>query len=107
MMQACVKLTDMGGAKDCLEDLIHAMEAEETARIVKTHKPPLNGGDKSRLIFNVTIMRGESMFGKNLNKPADTFVVITDRETGDRLLKSRTILGVEDPRWLVVHEESS
>ena len=88
----------MGAAKACLDDLVFAMEAEETARIVKTHKRLSNGGDKSRLIFSVTVMRGENLLGKGL-KSADAFVIITDPETGERLLKSRTVLGVEDPRW--------
>ncbi len=97
--KACVKLTDIGAAKACLEDLIFALEAEETARIVKTHKPKTNDVEKPRNLFTITLMRGDNMFGKGLSKPADAFIVITDRENGERLLKSRTVLGAEDPRW--------
>lgn len=89
----------MGAAKACLGDLIFAMEAEETARIVKQHKPKTNGETKLRHVFTLTVMRGENLFGKGLNKPADSFLVVTDRETGERLLKSRTVLGAEDPKW--------
>ena len=97
--QACVKLTDMGAAQICLEDLMESMEAEETARIVTAHKPRAIGGERPRHIFSITLMRGENLLGKGFSKPADAFVVITDGETSERLLKSRTILGVEDPRW--------
>ena len=89
----------MGAAQACIDDLTFAMEADETARIVRTHKPSVNGTEKPRHLFTVTLMRGENLFGKGLSKPADAFVVISDKETGDRLLKSRTILGAEDPRW--------
>jgi len=86
----------MSAAQACLEDLSLAMEADVTTRIVQTR---INGVEKLRHIFTVTVMRGENLLGKGLNKPADAFVIITDRETGDRLLKSRTVLGAEDPRW--------
>lgn len=90
--QACVKLTDMGAAQISLDDLVYAMEAEETSRIVK----PATSG-KQRYVFSVTVMRGENLLGKS--KAADAFVVITNRMTGERHLKTRTVLGAEDPRW--------
>ncbi|ORY25540.1 hypothetical protein BCR39DRAFT_543937 [Naematelia encephala] len=99
---ACVKLTDMSAAQVCLEDLVYALEAEDTARIVKEHKlsSGISASDKpGRNVFTVTVMRGENMLGKGLGKPADAFVTVVDRETGERLVKSRTILGAEDPRW--------
>ncbi|WWD20945.1 hypothetical protein CI109_105423 [Kwoniella shandongensis] len=70
--KSCVKLTDMGAAQVSLEDLVYAMEAEETARIVKQHK--LNGAlpDKaSRHVFTITILRGDNLLGRGLSKPAD------------------------------------
>lgn len=91
-VQACVKLTDMGAAQISLDDLVFAMEAEETARIVK---PATNA--KQRYVFSVTVMRGENLLGKT--KAADAFVTITNRMTNERHLKSRTVLGAEDPRW--------
>jgi len=72
----------MSAAQACLEDLSLAMEADVTTRIVQTHKPRINGVEKLRHIFTVTVMRGENLLGKGLNKPADAFVIITDRETG-------------------------
>lgn len=91
-MQACVKLTDMGAAQISLEDLIYAMEADETARIVK---PKATG--KARYVFSITVMRGQNLFGKS--KPADGFVVVGEVGGGERLLKTRTVLSSEDPRW--------
>ena len=96
--QACVKLTDMGAAQICLDDLVFALEAEDTARIVKQNKPP-GVPERSRHIFSVTIMRGEGILNKSLGKGADGFVTVTDAQTGERLIKTRTVLGQEDPRW--------
>ena len=95
-----MKLTNMGAARACLEDLIYAMEAEDTARIIKSHKAPMHGGEKlqHRHVLSVKVIRGENLLGRG-SKPADGFAVITDKESGERLLKSRTVLGAEDPRW--------
>jgi hypothetical protein len=88
----------MGAAQICLDDLVFALEAEDTARIVKQNKPP-GVPERSRHIFSVTIMRGEGILNKNLGKGADGFVTVTDAQTGERLIKTRTVLGQEDPRW--------
>lgn len=82
----------MGAAQISLDDLVYAMEAEETARIVK----PSTAG-KQRCVFSVTVMRGENISGKS--KAADAFVCVTTRNGSERLLKSRTVIGAEDPRW--------
>ena len=88
----------MYAAQGCLDDLVFALEADETARIVKQHK--LSGpADKNRHVFTVNILRGEGILTKGLTKAADGFAVVTDRETGERLVKTRTVLGQEDPRW--------
>jgi hypothetical protein len=89
----------MGAAQVCLDDLHFALEAEETARIVREHKLPNGPPEKNRNVFTVTIMRGEGILGKGSNKGADGFVTVTDKETGERLIKTRTVLGQEDPKW--------
>lgn len=91
----------MGAAKVCLDDLVFALEAEETARIVKEHKLPNGPPETKRNVFSVTILRGEGILTRALNKGADGFVVVTDKETGERLIKTRTILSQEDPKWYV------
>lgn len=91
-------MTDMGAAQICLDDLVFALEAEDTARIVKQNKPP-GVPERARHVFSVTIMRGEGILTKGLGKGADGFVVVTDTQTGERLIKTRTVLGQEDPRW--------
>nr|XP_018258943.1 cytoplasmic protein [Kwoniella dejecticola CBS 10117]OBR81101.1 cytoplasmic protein [Kwoniella dejecticola CBS 10117] len=102
---ACVKMTDMSAAKQSLEDLMYAMEAEDTARIMKqaanVNKIGGSAGDKNsiRHVFTVTILRGENLVGRGGSKPADGFIIVTDKENGERLIKTRTILGAEDPRW--------
>ncbi|WVQ64082.1 uncharacterized protein L199_002241 [Kwoniella botswanensis] len=96
---ACVKLTDMSAAKQSLEDLMYAMEAEDTARIVKSVKSNTANDKSTRHVFTVTVLRGENLIGRGGSKPADGFVIVTDKETGERLIKTRTILGAEDPRW--------
>ncbi|WRT68812.1 uncharacterized protein IL334_005792 [Kwoniella shivajii] len=95
---ACVKLTDMSAAKQSLEDLMYAMEAEDTARIVKAAKPGSASDKTTRHIFTVSILRGENLVGRG-SKPADGFVVVVDKETSERLIKTRTVLGAEDPKW--------
>jgi hypothetical protein len=100
---ACVKLTNMGAAKACLEDLMIAMEADESARIVKEHNLKTNSkSNQDKLannLFTVTVSRGEDLLSKGLSKPADSFVTITDRSNGHRLFKSNTVLGQVDPSW--------
>jgi len=86
----------MGAAQISLDDLVYAMEAEETARIVKPATPA-----RQRYVFSVTIMRGENLLGKS--KAADAFVCVNTLRGSERLLKSRTVLGAEDPRWSVIH----
>lgn len=99
---ACVKLTDMAAARACLEDLAYAMEADETARIVKEHrlKTGLTTADKpARYLFTITLSRGENLLAKGLSKPADAFVCVMDPSAGQRIHKSKTILGQLDPHW--------
>lgn len=99
---ACVKLTDMAAARACLEDLAYAMEADETARIVKEHrlKTGLTTADKpARYLFTITLSRGENLLAKGLQKPADAFVCVMDPGAGQRIHKSKTILGQLDPHW--------
>lgn len=94
-------MTDMGAAQVCVDDLVFAMEAEDTTRVLQSNKSPRLGGVKEppRHTFSITILRGENLLGKAQNKGADGFVTITDRETGERYIKTRTVLGAEDPRW--------
>jgi hypothetical protein len=100
-LQACVKLTDMGASKVCVDDLLFALEAEDTTRIIKAHKLNTNAPPErtTRHVFTVTVARGENLLGKSQSKGADGFVVITDKENGGRLIKTRTVLGAEDPKW--------
>lgn len=101
---ACVKLTDMGAARACLEDLGIAMDADETTRIVKEHNLKTNGSPNGNAkstqhVFTVTASRGENLLSKNLQKAADAFVTITDPVTSNRLLKSNTAISSADPTW--------
>ena len=89
----------MGAAQICLDDLHYALEAEETAKIIKSHKLPDGPPEKNRNIFTVKVMRGEGILTRGLVKGADGFAVITEKDNGARLLKTRTVLGQEDPRW--------
>lgn len=98
-----MKLTDMGAAQTCLEDMSFAMEAEDTARIIKAHHLSGAQPDKAiRHVFTVTILRGENLLGKGLIKAADGFVVVLDKQSGDRCIKTKTVLGTEDPKWCVM-----
>lgn len=101
---ACVKLTDMGAAKQCLEDLMVAMEADETARVVKEHKLKTGGGNNAhdkpvRYLFTITVSRGENLLGKGLSKAADSFVTVADHSASNRVFKSNTIMNRVDPSW--------
>lgn len=97
---ACVKLTDMGAAKTCLEDMAFAMEAKDTARIIKAHHLSGAPPDKTiRHLFTVMILRGEDLLGKGLVKAADGFVVVLDKQSGERCIKTKTVLNTQDPKW--------
>lgn len=91
----------MGAAQECVSDLVFALEAEDTKRIVKQHRLPDTAPDRNRHVFSVTVMRGEGLLGKG-TRAADGFAVVTDKETGERLIKTETVLGVEDPNWWVI-----
>lgn len=101
---ACVKLTDMIAAKACVEDLSFAMEADETARIVKDHKLMVGGYGNAqettaRYIFAITITRGENLLSRGLHKAADAFVTVLDTTANARVHKSKTMIGQLDPAW--------
>ncbi|ODO07655.1 cytoplasmic protein [Cryptococcus wingfieldii CBS 7118] len=97
---ACVKLTDMGAAKTCLEDLTFALEAAHTARIVKSHHLDTPHTERNvNHVFTVTVVRGQGLLGRGLKGGADAFVVVLDKGTGERRIKTKTILGAEDPKW--------
>ncbi|KAL1411961.1 hypothetical protein Q8F55_002954 [Vanrija albida] len=96
---ACVKLTDIKAARALLEDLAFTLEADETSRIVKekglkgVNAPPV------RHRFVITVIRGQNLLTKSSAKAADAFVCIVDKDSGERLFKSRTVLEAEDPKW--------
>lgn len=89
----------MGAAKDCVEDLMSSLHAEETARIIRQHSHRSANEKATRHAFTITVTRGENLLSRSQTKAADAFVVITDKESGERVLKSRTVLGAEDPKW--------
>jgi hypothetical protein len=47
--------------------------------------------------FSVTILGGENLHTKQ-GKSIEAFVVVAERDTGERLLKTRTVLS-DDARW--------
>lgn len=47
--------------------------------------------------FTVTILGGENLHTKQ-GKAIEAFVVFTERESGERVLKTRTVSG-DDARW--------
>lgn len=95
---ACVKLTNMGAANLCVDDLAHLMEADESARVVREHKLADAFPRPKQYRFSVTVLRGQNLLTKSA-KPADALVTVTDKATGERLFKSRTVLETEDPKW--------
>ncbi len=101
---ACVKLTDMVAAKASTEDLMVAISADETARIVREHKLRVGGVGRepdrpARYLFSVDVARGENLLGKGLVKPADAFITVQDVSTGTRVIKTGTVIGRLDPHW--------
>jgi hypothetical protein len=49
--------------------------------------------------FTVTILGGENLHTKQ-GKSIEAFVVVAERDTGERVLKTRTVSG-DDARWSV------
>jgi hypothetical protein len=96
---ALVKLTNMGTAGSFIDDLAHALEAEQTASV-------LSGSISSapeRQVFSIQVVRGQGLLTRS-SKPADAFVAVLDGPV--RLFKSRTVLGAEDPTWTQAFEVS-
>lgn len=96
--KALVKISNMSACATSLDDLMTAIGPEETTRLVRTK----TRGDVDQAIkypFVVGITRGQNLLGKGQGKAADAFCVIADNQSGERLIKTRTVLGVEDPRW--------
>ncbi|WOO80435.1 putative protein [Vanrija pseudolonga] len=96
---ACVKLTDMKASRSLLEDLAYTLEADETARIVKEKGLQGVSTQPARHCFVISVIRGQNLLTKSSTKAADAFVAVVDRDTGERLFKSRTVLETEDPKW--------
>ncbi|BEI83764.1 hypothetical protein CcaverHIS002_0403680 [Cutaneotrichosporon cavernicola] len=95
-----VKLTNLGAAGSFIDDLAHALEAEQTARVLSAGITALPG----RQVFSVQVVRGQGLLTRS-SKPADAFVAILDGPV--RLFKSRTVLGTEDPTWMQAFEVSA
>lgn len=97
--QAYVKLTNMGAASEFIDDLSYALEADESARVLREHNFSGMNNVAPRQIFSVQVVRGQNILTRGSAKPADSFVTIVDHDTGERLFKSRTVLETEDPKW--------
>lgn len=83
---------------------MHAIGADETARIVREHKLKIRGVQRNedtiaRYLFSVNVVRGENLLNKNLGKPADAFVTLQDVTSSTRVLKTGTVIGRIDPTW--------
>lgn len=103
---ACVKLSNMSAANNCLDGLGSFLEEEETARILREHNLTDTTNRSQRQVFSVTVLRGQGMLTRGSVKPADAFVTVVDPETSTRLFKSRTVLETEDPKWEQTFEVS-
>lgn len=102
---ACVKMTDLNAAQEYLEELGYQMEAEETERIIRQKGPGGANDRAARHVFAVTVLRGQNLLTGSA-KPADAFVTVVDKESSERLFKSRTVLETEDPKWEQTFEVS-
>ncbi|KLT40639.1 hypothetical protein CC85DRAFT_303946 [Cutaneotrichosporon oleaginosum] len=96
---ALVKLTNLGAAGSFIDDLVHALEAEQTASVLG----PSVTAASARQVFSVQVVRGQGLLTRSL-KPADAFVAVLDGPV--RLFKSRTVLSAEDPAWAQAFEVS-
>ncbi|ORX38986.1 hypothetical protein BD324DRAFT_618118 [Kockovaella imperatae] len=93
---ACTKLMDITQSQVSLQDIISDQDISSKPNVKSLR---VNGDATGRRAVTVTLMRGSGMLAKGSTKAADAFVVFSDKETGDRLLKTQTILGNENPRW--------
>lgn len=86
----------MGAAGQFIDDLARALEADQSARVLREHK--LAPTSAPRQVFSIQVLRGQHILTRDA-KPADAFVTVTDTASGSRLFKSRTQLESEDPKW--------
>ncbi|GMK58894.1 hypothetical protein CspeluHIS016_0603360 [Cutaneotrichosporon spelunceum] len=95
-----VKLTNMRTAGSFIDDLSYALEAEQTAQLLRASKTAVLG----KLVFSVRVVRGQGLLTRS-SKPANAFVSVFDGPV--RLFKSRTVLDAEDPAFMQAFEVSA
>lgn len=89
-------MANMGACCTGVEDLLVAVDYEDAARYIPAKLR--QGTTSSTQTFEITVGRGMILLGKGQNK-MDAFCVITDKATGQRLMKTRTVLSGEEPSW--------
>lgn len=94
---ACAQLLDVIAVQNEIPRLSSQMDAEECAAVL-TNLQIEDSEDNRGRTYTVTIQAASGLFKRN-GKPADGFVSVYDRSTGERILKTETVFGDANPRF--------
>lgn len=94
---ACAKLLDVVAVQDEIPRLSAQMDAEGCAAVL-TNLQIEDGEDNRGRTYTVTIQSATGLLKRN-GKPADGFISVYDRSTGERILKTETAFGDANPRF--------
>lgn len=93
----CAKLLNVIAVQNEVPRLSAQMDADACAAAL-TNLQIEDGDDDRGRTYTITIQAASGLFKRN-GKPADAFISIYDRSTGERVLKTETVFGDANPRF--------
>lgn len=97
--QSCVKLNNIHAARNLLDKMYTAIDADKVAELTRVSGPPVpRKNQTSRNLFTIKVVLGEGLSTANGVSRVDPFVTLSD-ERGLRIAKTRTLYETTEPRW--------
>ena len=99
-----MKLNNIHAARQLLDKMYTAIDADRVANVARTRAPPLPAkqvGQQqqlSRNLFTIKLVLGEGLATADGVSRVDPFVTLSD-ERGLRIAKTRTLYETTEPRW--------
>lgn len=98
--QSCVKLNNIHAARELLDKMYSAIDADKVALLTRSRAPPVpsKSSQMSRNLFTIKIVLGEGLATADGISRVDPFITLSD-ERGLRIAKTRTLYETSEPRW--------
>ena len=98
--QPLVKLNNIQSARDLLDKMYTAVDADRVSRLVgeNTVDKYVTAEPPTRFLFTVKVILAERVVGKDGSTSIDPFLTLSD-EHGRRVAKTRTMYTTSNPRW--------